>query len=253
MSCRNYCWILILVSLHCATFLHRPSEFEKGLKLHQQAHFSEAAVHFNNYYVKHPDSDTTLYYLYDCYKQLSQPEQSARVLEQLVKIGSKDEKVYLALFSYYHKTARYRDLYRLLINLESPVQDTMDERHILTRRLYAEILCGAQEKPVNTDPLVFVTSEGYIPPFPDGQSYENDPITVGNLIILLDRLVDPVYPKQFFKMKNISNRSFIYLPYMRLVELGIIELDPELIPEENASITMTIRAVANLKRKGFID
>jgi len=170
-----------------------------------------------------------------------------------VKIGSIDEKVYLALFSYYHKTARYRDLYRLLINLDSPIQDTVNEHHILTRRLYAEILCGAQEKPVSSDPLVFVVSEGYIPPFPDGQSYENDPITIGNLIILLDKLVEPVYPKQFFKIKNISNRSFLYLPYMRLIELGIVELDPELNPEENASVTTTARAVANLKKRGFID
>lgn len=253
MPCRHYCWILILASLHCATILRRPSEFEKGLKLYQQAHFHEASVHFNTYYSKHPNSDTTLYYLYDCYKQLNQPEQSARVLEQLAKIGSKDEKVYLALFSYYHKTSRYRDLYRLLINLDAPVQDTLNEHHILTRRLYAEILCGAQEKPVYTDPLVFVMSEGYIPPFPDGLSYENDTITIGNLIILLDKLVDPIYPKRFFRMKNISNRSFLYLPYMRLVELGIVELDPDLNPVENASIMMTVRALANLKKRGFID
>ncbi len=253
MPCRNYCWILIFVFLHCATLFQRRSEFEKGLKLYQQSNFREASVHFNAYYTKHPDSDTTLYYLYDCYRKLNQSERSARVLEQLVKIGSLDKKVYLALFSHYHRTSRYDDLYRLLINLDNPIQDTFDERYVLTRELYAEIICGATTKFVHSDPIVFAILEGYLPSFPDGETHEDDPITYGNLIILLDKLVEPIYPERFYKMKNISSSSFLYLPYMRLVHLGVVELNQELDPEEKAPITMAAQAVANLEKRGVID
>ena len=40
---------------------------------------------------------------------------------------------------------------------------------------------------------------------------------------------------------------------MRLIHLGIIEFDPELNPDEYASITMAVKAVANLKSRGLFD
>ncbi len=251
MSYRIYYWILIFVG--CAAFFHRRSEFDKGLERYQQSNFQEAVIHFNAYYVKHPDSDTTLYYLYDCYKRLNQPERGASVLEQLVKAGTIDENVYSALFSYYRKTSRYKDLYTLLINLDAPIKDALNKRHVLTRRLYAEIISGATNKAIYSDPMVFAVSEGYIPLYPDGNFYDNDRITNGNLIILLDKLLDPIYPQKFFRMKNISSHSFLYLPYMRLVHFGIIEFDPELNPDEHASITTAVSAVTNLRNRGCID
>lgn len=253
MPRRNYCWILVFVFLHCSTLLQHRSEFDKGLKLYQQSNFYEAALHFNAYYTKHPHSDTTLYYLYDCYKKLNQPERGALVLEQLVRTGSRDENVYMALFAYYHKTSRYDDLYKLLINLDNPIQDSFNERYVLTRQLYAEIICGATTKFVHSDPIVFAILEGYLPSFPDGETHMHDSITNGNLIILLDKLIEPVYPERFFKMKNIASSSFLYLPYMRLVHLGIVEFNRELDPGENAPITTAAQAVANLGKRGFID
>lgn len=253
MPCRYYFWTLILILVNCATFSPRRSEFKKGLEFYQQANFLEATKLFRSYYVEHPSSDTTLYYLYDCYRRLNQPEQEIRILEQLVNINSKDENVYLKLFYYYRKTARYNNLYELLIHLAPPIKSILDEHYTLTRRLYAEIVTGAAERSKSSDPVVFTVSKGYLPTCPDGKFYGNDTITNGNLIILLDRLIDPVYPQKFLVLKNISDHSFLYLPYMRLIHLGIIEFDPELNPGECASITMAAKAVANLKNSGFFD
>lgn len=253
MPGRYYYCTLILAFINCAPFFHRRSEFEKGLEFYQQLNFREAAKHFDSHYVKHPSSDTTLYYLYDCFKRLNQPGQEIKVLERFAEIGSKDKTVYLNLFYYYRKMSRYNDLYKLLINLEPSIKDIFNERCVLTRRLYGEILSGATKKSVYSDPVIFAVSEGYIPVYPNGEFYADDTITNGNLIIILDRLVDPIYPHNFFKMKNISSSSFLYLPYMRLVQLGIIEYDPELNPDECASVIMAAKAVANLKNGGLID
>lgn len=253
MPCRYYCWTLILLSLNCATFSPRRSEFEKGLEFYQQADFRQASKLFRSYYVKHPDSDTTLYYLYDCYRRLNQPEKEITILEQLAKTNSKDENVYLKLFYFYRKTARYKNLYKLLVHLTPPIKDIFDKHYALTKMLYAEIITGAAPKSEYSDPVVFTASNGYLPIFPDGKFYGNDTITNGNLIILLDRLIDPIYPQNFLGMKNLSDHSFLYLPYMRLIHLGIIEFDPELNPDEYASITMAVKAVANLKSRGLFD
>ena len=40
---------------------------------------------------------------------------------------------------------------------------------------------------------------------------------------------------------------------MRLVHLGIVELNQELDPDELASITMAAKAISNLKKKGLLD
>jgi len=253
MPCRHCFLTLIFIVINCATLFHRPNEFEKGLKSYQQANFQEAAHHFSSHYVKNPHSDTTLYYLYNCYKQLSQLERGIEVLEQLVKIGSKDRNVYLNLFYYYRKTARYKNLYELISNLELHIGIILDECYVLTRKLYAEIISGATNRPSKFDPVIFAVSKGYIPLCPDGEFYADDTITLGNFIILLNLLVEPFYPQNFFRMQKMSNRSFLYLPYMRLVHLGIMEFDHELDPNESTPITVAAKAIANLKKRGLLD
>ncbi len=175
------------------------------------------------------------------------------MLEQLAKLRSKDENVYLNLFYFYRKTARYKSLYELLINLESHIENVFNKYYVLTRRLYAEIISGATSNRNNSDPVVFAVSEGYIPLCPDGKFYGDDTVTIGNFIILLDLLVDPCYPQNFFKMQKIPNNSFLYLPYMRLVHLGIIEFNQELDPDASTSITLAAKAIANLKKEGLLD
>lgn len=252
MSCRHYFWSLILTLFSCATLSHR-SDFERGLACYKKGNFYKAAEYFNSHYNKHPEFDSVLYYLYSCYQKLDQPERGLKLLEQLAKIGSKDEDVYLNLFYYYRKNSQYRNLFTFLTNVDSLVGDVLNEHFCLTRRLFAEIISGATMKSIRSDPVDFATSHGYLSVLPDGKFYENDTITKGNLIILLDHLVDPVYPKNFFQLRNTSNRSFLYLPYMRLIDLGILNFDPDLDPRKRAPILMAVQAIVQLKKRGLIE
>jgi len=253
MPSRHYFWTLVLLILSCSTFFHRRSEFEKGLADYQAEYFLKAAKHFETYYAEHIESQTTLYYLYDCYKKLNQGTEVIHVLEQLVKIGSMDENVYLNLFQYYRTNLQYNDLYTLLNNLKPPVASIFNEKHALTRKLYAEIISGATDRSVYADPMVFAVSEKYLPLFPDSKFYDHDTLTNKNLVILFDKLVEPIYPKTFYTMKIVQTNSFIYLPYMRLVHLGIMDFNADLDPDAKALVTSAVKGIARLKNRGLIN
>jgi tetratricopeptide (TPR) repeat protein len=248
MSYRHYLWILITIFFNCTLFFQK-NEFEKGLRYYQEGDFRQASYYFSEYYSEHPESDTVLYYLYDCYNKLHQHEKKIAVLEQFAKRGSENENVYLNLFSFYQKNAQYHDLYELLAELHPVMRNMLDTRYVVTRRLYAEIVSGAFNITGSLDPMVFATSHGYLPLFPDNKFYDDDTITQGNLIMLLDRLVAPLYPEKFYTMRYISNHSFLYLPYMRLVVLGVLEFNPELNPAENARISTVVTAFVHLKKE----
>jgi tetratricopeptide (TPR) repeat protein len=247
MSCRHYLWIIITIFFNCTLFFQK-NAFEKGVHYYQEGNLSKASYYFSEYYSEHPESDTTLYFLYDCYNKLQQHEKKIAVLEQFVKLKSENENVYLNLVRYYQTNGQYHSLYTLLAELQPVIRDTMDKHYVVTRRLYAEIVSGAFNITGRSDPMVFATSHGYLPLFPDNKFYEDDTITQGNLIILLDRLVAPSYPEKFYTMRYISNHSFLYLPYMRLVDLGVLEFNPELNPTENAHISTVVLAFAHLKK-----
>lgn len=252
MPCRRYFWPLILVLFSCAPLLRR-SSLERGLDYYKKGDFRTAAVHFNFYYSTHPGSDSALYYLYDCYVKLDEPKRAVDVLKQLAKMGTKDKDVYLHLFYAHRKNARYRDLYMLLTNTDRMITDAVNQHFALTRQLFAELVSGVSTKAHYSDPVAFVTSHGYMSYLPDGKFYGDDTITQGNLIILLDTFVRPIYPQNFFKLENITNRSFLYLPYMRLIDVGVLALDPDLDPNEHAPISMAVEAIGRLKQRGYIE
>jgi tetratricopeptide (TPR) repeat protein len=248
MLYRHYLWIILFIFFNCTLFFQK-NEFEKGVRYYQEGNFSKAAHYFSEYYSEHPESDTTLYFLYDCYNKLQQHEKKIAVLEQFVKLRSENENVYLNLFRYYQTNGQYYSLYTLLAELQPVVRDTLDTHYVVTRRLYAELASGAFNITGRSDPMVFATSHGYLPLFPDTKFYEDDTITQGNLIILLDRLVAPLYPNKFYTMRYISSHSFLYLPYMRLVDLGVLEFNPELNPNENARVSTVVTAFVHLKKE----
>jgi tetratricopeptide (TPR) repeat protein len=253
MPCRYYLFTIIFVIINCGSLFHRPNEFEKGLTFYKQSNFYRACEHFYSYYVTHPNSDTTLYYLYDCYKRLNQPEQGIKVLEQLSKMSSGDKSVYFNLFYSYRKMKRWKNLYKLILDLPPPARVYINERYVLTRRLFAELISGATKKCVDANPVGFVISEGYMALFPDNRFYYDDIITNDKFIMLLDKLVEPVYPQKFLRMKNIPNNSYLYLPYMRLVHLGILDFNPDLQPDEHTLVTIAAKTIAQLKKRGIID
>ncbi|HEC78429.1 MAG TPA: hypothetical protein ENI34_04715 [candidate division WOR-3 bacterium] len=253
MSRRYYHWALILFVVHCTSFLDRRNDFEKGVEFYKRGELQKAVEHLTAYYTKRPRSDTTLYYLYDCYKKLNKPLQGMKVLEQLVKIGTRDENVYLSLFSSYRRMKQYKKSFSLLVNAPPKVKKTFDDHYTLTRRLFAEIVCGVSKNPIRSDPIVFAVSKKYLPLFLDGKFHDSDTITNGNLIIILDKLIEPIYPEKFFALRNIPNDSYLYLPYMRLISFNIIDLKADLVPDAPASLTTAAQAVLNLKKRGIID
>ncbi len=253
MSCRRYCWTLILVLAGCASLFDRKSDFERGLDLYRSGQFTEAVKYFVAHYGKHPDSDSTLYYLLDCYNNLKSEPGQISVLEKMAARRLLDANAYLTLIQLQRKNRRFDDLHALLARLGPPLSAELDKRLALDRRLLAELICGASRQSVQTDPLVWCISKGYLPVFPDGKLYETDTLTTGNVIILLDRLVEPVYPRNFFPLQKITTRSYLYLPYMRLVELGIFDLDPYVAPDQRASVIATARALGRMKEKIYFD
>lgn len=252
MPHRYYYWTVIIILTSCAPFLRRPSAFEKGVEHYQQSSFQEAIHYFTDHYNTHPNDTTTLFYLQHCYRILGQHEQELAVLEKLAQLGIGNANVYLNLFHFYRKTSRHHDLYTMLVTLEPSAAEAIDQHYVLTRRLYAQLITGASRKTVS-DPIVYAASEGYMTIFPDGTFRDHDTITNGNLIVLLDRLIEPIYPKDFFTMKYISDHSFLYLPYMRLVNLGILSFDANIEPHANAATSVAAHAIGRLKQRGVID
>jgi hypothetical protein len=184
---------------------------------------------------------------------LNKPEAQISTLEKLIHRNTTDPNVYLNLLYYYRKNERYRDLYNLLSRYPKDLQDNLDSRLALTRQLFAELICGATTEKKYADPMIYSISKGYLPRFPDGQLYRDDTLSYANLIVLLDRLVEPEYPRSFFPMKSISTESYLYLPYMRLVNSDILAFDPYLVPEYPARVSTAIHAVKVLVKRGDFD
>lgn len=254
MSCRHFHWAVILLIVSCASLFDRRNDFQKGLTYYHQSRYDRALEHFVRHSQAHPRSETTFYYIHDCYRKLGEPEKSIQILETLIQMGTNDEEVYFVLFKHYEEKAAYRDLYQLVINAAPDVQHALDRTFPLTRRRYAELMYGVSSTTGSpADPIVFAVSQGYIPIFLNGKFYENDVITNRHLIIMLDNLVEPLYPARFFTMKNINNRSYLYLPYMRLVHLGVLPFDESLSADRPADVSVAVQAIAMLVKRGIID
>jgi tetratricopeptide (TPR) repeat protein len=247
----HYQPLIALLLLNCALF-HKPTELEKGIKFYRQGDFPKAARHFSAYVDRHPQSDSGLYYLYDCYRKLDRLDYQIPVLERLVQNRVENANVYLNLFEYYRGQNRCPELYNLLIAAPAAVKDTFDRRYPLTRRRYAEIACGAAGQKNPDNPVIRALTRGYLNVFPDGGAYPDDTVSNGNLIILLDRFVPPLYPKNFFNLQYVSSHSFLYLPYMRLVDLGILDFNTGLNPDRSATIAACAAALGRLKTHGYL-
>jgi tetratricopeptide (TPR) repeat protein len=253
MRYRNYFWAIALILVGCTSLFRRESDFERGLEAYRSKKYAEAAANFKVHHSKHPESDSSLYYLFNCYGYLNKHEEQISVLEQLRNREVNDLNVYLNLIYYYRKYERFNDLYVLLSECPSSMVDNLDRQIVLAREFFAEIICGAMTKKLTTDPMIYSISRGYLPVFPDGQLYAEDTLTNANLIILLDRLIEPQYPRNFYPMKNISTKSYLYLPYMRLVDSGILKFDPYLVPSDQARILTAVSAVKVLVERGLLD
>ena len=253
MPCRHHIWAVVVLLASCASLLDRKTDFERGLTAYRNGQFREAAKYFDSHHREHPQADSALYYLFNCYSKLDEADNQIRTLESLANRGVEDPNVYLNLIFLCRKHANYDRLCSALLSMPQSIAGDIDTRLVLTRRFLAEIISGASRQRMKTDPMVFCISRDYLPLFPDGKTYEEDTLVMAHLIVLLDRLVDPLYPRNLSPMRNISTRSYLYLPYMRLVEIGALELDPYLDPDRRASVLVAARALETLVNRGYLD
>jgi hypothetical protein len=252
MPRRYYYWIVVIIFVSCVPFFKRQSAFEKGVEYYQKSSYAEAVPYFLDHHQKYPADTTTLFYLQHCYRILGQSNEELVILEKLAQLGIGNTNVYLNLFHYYRNASRHDDMYAMLVTIKPTAARAIDERYVLTRGLLAELIAGASRRSVS-DPIVYAASQGYIAVFPDGTFRDHDTISNGQLIVLLDRLVEPVYPKDFYALKHISDHSFLYLPYMRLVNLNILPFDADIEPHAHAATTVAAHAIGQLKQRGVID
>lgn len=247
----HYFWALILLTTSCF-FFKRQSEFQRGLELYGHGDYEKAAGHFTKFSAKQAQNDTVLYYLFDCYQRLGETEKGIGVLEEFVRRNSNDVNVYLHLFRYRQRRADFSGMCGILEKLKPFMRTRFDGEIPLTRRLIAELTCGAAQTGSGIDPITYAIEQGLLFRFPDGNLYEQDTITSGNLIIALDSKLPPFYPRNFFAVPAIASHSFLYLPYIRLVEYGLLPGDPSLKPDAPASLMKAFDAIKGLRERGLI-
>lgn len=254
MPRRHYYRALILLAvffLHCFPF-HRPSEFEKGLKRYQRGDYPRAAGYFHAYWKKHPNTDTVLYYLQDCYFRLGQNESWLGALDQLARLQVDDINVYLPLIARDRQQGRWSRIIERLCTLPPTATREFNRRFALTRRFYAELACGVSGLENTGNPLVTALTKGYLNLLPDGHAYADDTLTLGQLIMLLDRFLPAEPPRSLPPLQTLKSDSYLYFPYLRLVERGIIEFEPALVPDRPASPVECAQALRRLKNNGYI-
>ncbi len=253
MPGRCYLWSIILILAGCASFFAKKTDLEKGIVFYNKKEITKAVQYFNRYYEKNTHSDTALYFLYHCYRYLSQPALELQTLEKLVALNVDDPNVFLNTYYYYQADKRYHDILRLLAGTNPSISEVFDRRFPLTREKMAELLCGATSKKIHSEPLIYALSENLLPIFPDRKLYAQDTLTMAQLIILLDRLLDPDPPAHLHELKSIPSGSFLYLPYMRLVNKGILVLEPEIDLSSRVPLTAAARALYSMTSRGFLE
>ncbi|MEO0141915.1 MAG: tetratricopeptide repeat protein [candidate division WOR-3 bacterium] len=250
MPRRHHLWPLILFFFACILF--KPNYYKEGIRFYKNGEFERAAEYFQRFYNQSPAGDSTLYYLYSCYYHLGKFERCIKILNELASKDSPDENVYLNLFQYYRQSRKFSELYKMLLNLKSEILSRLDCHFPLTRTLLAEIITGATTLRSDLEPVSYTIAKGYLTCAPDQKFYGSDTITMANFITILDRLIPPVYPRKFFVIKSIPANSYLYLPYMRLIDQEILKPIPELNPEAPVSISSAVQAIDRMKNKRFL-
>jgi len=254
MSGRYSIWAIILLIVQCSSFFDKRTDLEKAVDHYQEHDLEKAVQYFKKYYKENPSSGTVLYYLHDCYKKMGDTYACVDILERLVDLNTKDVQVYVALYVHYHSMMQYDDLYAVLISAPQSVLADFNRRFVVTRELYTKLIVGALGvSAAYKDPIWYATVNNYIPVFLDGMFYEEDRITMGNLIIMNDRLMPPSYPGHFYPTQHISDHSFLYLPYMRLIDKKIIPYDKNLDPNAPVPLSLAMQVIKNMKQGGYFD
>jgi len=226
--------------------------YQKGVISYEKKEYEKAIRYFTEFYQRSPSGDSTLFFLYNCYIKVGDIRTGIKILEELAKRKNLSEPIYSNLFSYYHQNNLYHKINQMILNAPQPVIQKFDIKYPLTKRICAELFAGALSSGKIDDPINFALKRGILKSAPDGKFYENDTIKVNQLILLLDSFIPPVNPENNFRFKYIKMNSYLYLPYSRLISLNILEYDENINPEASATLSQALRAITNLKNRGFL-
>ncbi len=243
--------ILLITILSCA-FFPKPNLYKKGTESYKKNDFQQAIKYFNGFYKKSPSGDSTLFYLYNCYNKIGDIETSIKILEELARRKNPNDQIYINLFNYYRQQKLYYKNYQLLMTLPFPVLQKIDQMYPLTQKLCAELFTGATTNVRVDDPINYAVRKGFLKHAPDGKFYDNDTLRVNHLILLLDSFLPLMQIRFDYSTKNIKSDSYLFLPYFRLVSLGILKLDENINPGAYASLSQALRAINELKNKGYL-
>jgi tetratricopeptide (TPR) repeat protein len=254
MPRRYYLFTIILLFLQCAAIFDRRNDFEKAIAHYHKADMGQAILYFNKYLEKNPGADTVLYFLYDCYRRQGDHPAQIGILETLAQHASADPHVYTILLRHYYTNSAYDRFFSLYGSVPDSIRPVLDARYVLTRDLYSRLCLGATHTAaIANDPVRHALARGYLPPVPDGMYYEQDTMTIGNFIITLDNLLEPTYPKHFYLLIHVPERSFLYLPYMRLIDIGILAYQRDIDPDMIVPVSMAVRAINIMVERGYFD
>jgi len=254
MSRCYYIWITLFFLVQCAAIFDRRNDFEKGVGFYQKNNLDKAIRLFEKHYSEHPFSDTVLYYLHDCYRKQGDHKARILTLERLAELDIQDEQVYTTLLDHYFSRTMYDRFYYLCRSVPATIMSILDSRYTMTRNMYAILLVGATHNTAwHNDPMHYAITKGYLFPGITGAYFEHDTITIGNFIVTLDKLLEPTYPRLFYPMTHISERSFLYLPYMRLIDMEILDYQKNIDPNRPAPFSLVVPAIKEMIERGFID
>lgn len=240
-----------LIMLSCV-FFSGSNLYRKGIESYQRNDFNQAIKYFENFYKKSPSGDSTLFYLYNCYNKIGNVTSSIKILEELTRRKNPNEQIYINLFNYYRQQKLYYKINHLLMAAPLPIVQKIDRIYPLTQKLCAELFTGATTNTRIDDPITYATKKGFLKHAPNGKFYSNDTLTLNYLILLFDSFLPPMQLNPTYSIKNIKPDSYLYLPYSRLVAQGIIEFDENIDPKKYASLSQALRAINQLKEKGYI-
>lgn len=233
-------------------FFSGPNLYRKGIESYQRNDFNQAIKYFNNFYKKSPSGDSTLFYLYNCYNKIGDVTSSIKILEELTRRKNPNEQIYINLFNYYRQQKLYYKINHLLMAAPLPIVQKIDRIYPVTAKLCAELFTATATSVQIDDPIAYAVRKGFLRHAPDGKFYDNDTLRVNHLILLLDSFLPPVQVRFEYSMKNIKPDSYLFLPYSRLVTVGILQFDENINPEAYVSLSQALRAINELKKKGYL-
>ncbi len=247
-------WSIVLVCLFigCAglPFISK-DDLIVGIQYYKEKNFPKAINRFNRVLKKDPSAIIAYRYLYLSYNAIKDEQKAIYCLMKQIQLKTTDVNVYRKCYSYFKKRNDTKKCFEILSAANSIIPNELDAFIVVTRENLAFFFAGASLQYKGGDAVLFAKKSGLMNPFPDGNFYPHDRITVGNFLLLLSKVL-PDNGKYGIAnqptFKNIPPNSLYYLPASKLSHHKIIKPEEVKIPEEHISLTLAIDCLNRLKK-----